>query len=99
MTVAERLKKAREARGLGQKELSTNAGVSNAYVGMVERVLEVDAPPHTQIRNPGVEQLQKLALALDVPEEWLVLGIGPDPFDGAPDSSSRHRVKAARRAS
>lgn len=85
MTPAERVRYARQKRGLAQRELSRTADVSDTYVLMLERSLEEGRPSNEQIKEPGLEHLTKLAKALDVPVEWLAFGAGPNPFEGSPD--------------
>jgi transcriptional regulator with XRE-family HTH domain len=82
MRVPERLRYARDKRGLTAKGLSESVGLSNSYVSLVERAIEEsDADA---IANPGLDKLEKLATALDVPVEWLAFGVGPDPFEEVP---------------
>lgn len=79
MTTVERIRYARRKRGLGKVELSARAGLSNAYVTQLERSLEPDPDKAATITQPGIEAVQKLAVALDVPVEWLVFGAGDEP--------------------
>lgn len=68
--LAERLLRARKARGLTQVQLGEKAGVSGAYAAHLEGCL---------IANPSSNNLQKLAEALDVPRAWLAYGEGAEP--------------------
>lgn len=47
----------REEKNLSQLELASRAGISNQYVGYIER----------ELRRPTVETLARLAIALDCP--------------------------------
>jgi transcriptional regulator with XRE-family HTH domain len=84
MRVPERVKYAREHRGLTAKGLSVSAGLSNSYVSQLERALEEHTADVATIENPGLDKLEKLAEALGVPVEWLAFGVGPDPFEEVP---------------
>jgi transcriptional regulator with XRE-family HTH domain len=89
MTTAERVRLARKRRGLTQKALSEAAGLSNAYVGLLERSLDPERPAAAScIESPGVDALERLAVALDVPIAWLAFGLEPEPTwdDGVPDT-------------
>lgn len=74
MTLGGRLKLARTKRGFSQSELAEKAGFSSGYISLVER----EEKAHS-IKNPGVEGLKRIAAVLDVPEAWLVLGLGDEP--------------------
>ena len=78
MTVAHRLRTAREARKLNQRDLAEKAGLSVAYVHKVERTLD-PGMERDAIAHPRTDCVAKLAEALNVPQEWLLLGIGPEP--------------------
>lgn len=80
MTVVERVKYARERRGLSCTKLSELAGLSNAYVTQLERSLTTEKGETGRIESPSLESLEKLAHALDVPVAWLAFGATPDPF-------------------
>lgn len=56
MTIGERIKEARKSKGLTQEDLAKLLGVTFAMIGQYER----------GERNPKMETLQKIALALDV---------------------------------
>jgi transcriptional regulator with XRE-family HTH domain len=86
MTAAERVKYARERRGLSCPKLSDAAGLSNAYVTQLERSLTTDKGEPGRIESPGLDALEKLAVVLGVPVEWLAFGVGADPFEGQPDT-------------
>lgn len=79
VTTVERIRHARQKRGLGKVELSERAGLSNAYVTQLERSLEADADKAATITHPGIDAIQKLAGALVVPVEWLAFGAGDEP--------------------
>jgi transcriptional regulator with XRE-family HTH domain len=89
MTTVERVRLARKKRGLTQKALSGAAGLSNAYVGLLERSLDPERPEDAAcIESPGVDALERLAVALDVPIGWLAFGLEPEPdwSDAVPDT-------------
>lgn len=75
MSVPSRVKLARELRGLSQRELSLSAGLSNAYVTMVERSLDENGG--ATIQDPSTRAIARLAKALKVRVEWLAFGSGP----------------------
>lgn len=79
VNVVERIRHARKKRHLSKPKLSEAAGLSNAYVTQLERSLEPDADTAATIAQPGIEAIQKLAAALDVPVEWLAFGAGEEP--------------------
>jgi transcriptional regulator with XRE-family HTH domain len=58
--LGERLRMAREARGLSLRDLA--GGAQSQYVAEVERGM----------RNPAVMTLHRFARRLDVPPEWLL---------------------------
>ena len=66
----ERLRKARELSGLNQRQLSLAADLSEWHVSKLERDLS------TSIEHTTAA---KLAGALGVTLDWLVLGNGPEP--------------------
>lgn len=59
-----------------QRDLAEAAGLSNAYISMVER--GADAPPGAKgvIRSPSLDVLEKLAPVLRVRVEWLAFESG-----------------------
>lgn len=61
-SVGDRLRKAREAAGLEQRELAERAGISRATISNAER----------GIGNPNLATLQAWADATGVPVSWLV---------------------------
>lgn len=65
-SIAERLKQAREDKGLTQPGLAERAGVSQGTIGNVEAGLR---------KNP--RELLAIAAALNVEPEWLKTGKGP----------------------
>ena len=75
LTFSERLQIARKRRGLSQRELANLAGVSNCYVGLMERI----GTPTGSIKAPTLRSVEKLALALGVSAEWLAFGAGRAP--------------------
>lgn len=66
ITIAERLKDAREAAGLTQEQLATRAGVSQGTIANVESGMR---------KNP--RELMAIAKATKVNAEWLKSGKGP----------------------
>jgi transcriptional regulator with XRE-family HTH domain len=58
MNIAETIKEIRKRKGLSQKELAELSGISQTYLSQIEKVGE---------RNPSVEILQKLSMALELP--------------------------------
>lgn len=75
MDVSERVKLAREKRGMTQRGLATKALLSNAYVQQLER----DGIGPGTIQEPSLSSLKKLATALGVTEQWLAFGSGDEP--------------------
>lgn len=61
--VAWNLRRLRVRRGLSQEALAVDAGVDRSYVGRIERGVE----------NPTVETLDRLAAALEVVVDELLL--------------------------
>lgn len=82
VTLPQRVKLARTKRGLTQRELAERtrgaggpAAISPGYVSMLEK--ETGEP--NAVESPGLLGLKKIAEALLVPEEWLILGQGDEP--------------------
>lgn len=73
--VAERLKAAREGRGLTVAELARRTMVEGAELSR-QAVMKIEGG---DVTNPGILTVQGLAVALDVPVEWLAYGVGPTP--------------------
>ena len=65
--LADRLKHVRDAKGLSQVELAEIAGTTQQAIQQAES---------GKARNP--RYLHKLALALDIPYEWLTMNVMPD---------------------
>lgn len=72
-TFARQLKAAREARKLSQRQLGTLAGCSGSIISRYERASHEDAP--------ALPNVMRLALALRVNLDWLLLGTGPRDSD------------------
>lgn len=72
-TIGDRIRKAREAKGLKQPQLSDAAGVSKGTISMWE----------TGVTNPRGQNLYNVAKVLGVSSEYLLTGKEPDD-DGAP---------------
>jgi len=68
--IAERLRRARQIRGLSRRGLSLQASLAQAVVGRIER---------GDVAEPSVTTLAKLSAALDVSLDWLVRGEGEGP--------------------
>jgi RNA polymerase primary sigma factor len=68
--IEDRIKAAMEARGITQSALASEVGASRAAVSAW---LSGD-------RTPSRENITALATALDVPEPWLLYGVGSEPF-------------------
>lgn len=71
-TVGERLRKARETRGLEQGQFADLIGVSKATVSNYER----------DLYKPKVVVLRAWSMATGVPVEWLETGSEPTGPDG-----------------
>lgn len=71
MTLPERVRFARERRGLGKRELAKKAGLSSGYLTQLENDGE-----GAKINSPSIDKTRALALALEVPFEWLAFGDG-----------------------
>ncbi len=67
-----RVKRERNALGLSQEALAQGAGIARAYIGQVE----------TGMRNISLNNLRRLAIALDV--DLGVLMAGLQNFEGQP---------------
>lgn len=84
MTLSERVKLARTKRGMGQRELAEQAGLSSGYLSQLENVGD-----GARIKSPGLAITRKLADALHVPFDWLAFGAGPVPtWDESADFGS-----------
>ena len=64
LRIAENLKRFRSEKGFSQEELADRAGLHRTFVGAVERAE----------RNISIDNVEKLALALDVSVATLVKG-------------------------
>lgn len=73
--VAERLKAAREGRGLTVAELARRARVEGEPISR-QAVMKIEGG---DVTNPGVLTVAGLAEALEVPAAWLAYGVGPTP--------------------
>jgi transcriptional regulator with XRE-family HTH domain len=92
-TVAERIRMARERRGLGVNKLAAAAGLSQGTVSRIER-----GGRSTGARAPGVGEvtLKKIAAALNVRPEWLMTGEGPFEAEADPLPHRSEAIKIAR---
>lgn len=60
----------RNAKGISQEELAHRASIDRTYVSSIER----------RLRNVSIQNIQRLALALEVdPQELLNPGLREDP--------------------
>lgn len=64
MDVQYRIRKTRKEKGLTQEELAERMGVTQSMVGQYE----------TNKQPPKLDTLKKIAKALDVPENYLLIG-------------------------
>lgn len=69
-TMRERLRIARETRGLSRHKLSLAAGLAQALAGAIER---------GDITDPGGSTIAALARVLGVSTDWLLTGEGHGP--------------------
>lgn len=90
MKLADRVRTVRKRRGWIQKELARRAGLSNAYVSMLERGGEEYG---AVINDPKLATIEALAGALGVRPEWLAFGVGPGPDFGASEVADRRRSR------
>lgn len=70
MTVANRVKLARDVRGLSRYALAGETGLSNSYFYHLE---------HGKIESPTIGTLRLIADALGVSFDWLAFGKGKSP--------------------
>lgn len=70
MTKGERIKAARERRGLTQSALAEKMGIPYQSISQWER----------NVRNPKYETVKKIAAALDCDPEWLQTGVTDKEF-------------------
>ena len=70
MSIAERVRSAREASGLSQRSLSTLAGLSTGAVNLIES---------GDRESPAAATLAGIAGVLGITLDWLVSGIGDEP--------------------
>jgi transcriptional regulator with XRE-family HTH domain len=73
-TLAMRIKKFRQLRGLSQKELASQLGVSNSAISQYESSTYFHS-------EPSVKNLIKMAKIFDVSFEWLATGRGVENID------------------
>lgn len=90
MKLADRVRFMRKRRGWSQKELAARAGMSNAYVGLLERAGEPDSPA---ISDPKLSTIRALADTLGARPEWLAFGVGPLPPRNATRPGPLKRVR------
>lgn len=73
-TIADRVRMAREAAGIGSRELDQLAHLTPGHTAMIEG--------RKGKAGLGAETALKLAKALGVPLDWLITGEGKSPFRG-----------------
>ncbi len=73
-SIADRLQRARQLRGLSRRRLSLAAGLSQTLVQRIEA---------GHISDPRSSTLSKLAATLDVSAAWLSFNIGEGPAQAA----------------
>lgn len=79
MSLAGRIEKRLEAKGLKRAEASKLAGLNQTYIrDLIEE----------RVKNPRAEHLARLAEVLDTTLEWLALGTGPEERGAAPEDRS-----------
>ena len=71
MTLGQKVKLAREKRGMTQRDLAKKADISNGYVSIIENGGEG--------ANHGMVQLTRISRALEIPLMWLVDESEPEP--------------------
>lgn len=72
-TIAKRVRHARELQNISALELSKRAGLSKAYVTLLE------SQEDHGIKSPSIKALRGLAEALSVQFDWLAFGTGEGP--------------------
>ena len=78
-----RLKRRREEMNLTQKQLAERVGVSTSFIGHIERAEKI----------ASLETMARLAYALDMAMDYLVLGIHPECLrDACPLYASIHEL-------
>ncbi|MEO7331195.1 MAG: helix-turn-helix transcriptional regulator [Minicystis sp.] len=91
VTLALRLKKAREAKDLGTRELARLAGTTGGTISRMEG--------GALGRSPSVDMTSRLAVALGVRADWLLSGEGPMESEAsAAADPCPHRTEAVRLA-
>lgn len=73
MSISQRIRTAREAKGLSQAELAHMVGVTRGACGHWEQGKT----------SPNLENLAKVAVLLGIRFEWLATGRGPQEYDPA----------------
>jgi transcriptional regulator with XRE-family HTH domain len=98
VTLSDRVKLARTKRGLNQRELADKTRLSRGYISMLEKA---PGEPNA-VESPGLSGLQEIAKALNVSEEWLILGREPEPdweATAPPPASERNPTPGKEQAS
>lgn len=71
-SIGQRLRRVREASGLGRKVFSELCGLGASHVRMIEE---------GDVREPDLRTLRKIAETAGVDVGWLALGAGVEPVD------------------
>lgn len=79
MTAAQRVFKACEELGWSQRQLAERAELSSGYLTHLKHGMEDSGPSRSQIQNPTIDTLERIAAAMRLPLVWLALGEGPEP--------------------
>lgn len=74
VTIATRLRQARERSGLTQSQVAARFGVSRRWIGQLE----------TTDRRLTAEWLVRLSRVYAFAPDWIVFGDRPDPLDRGP---------------
>lgn len=64
---------------MGKSDLAKKAGLSSGYLTHLERGDDESRASNERIQSPKLESIEKIALALEVPVEWLAFGVGDAP--------------------
>lgn len=91
MSIGERVRKAREAKGLTQVELGTLLGVKAAAVSKLET-------ENWGSRGPSASRLERVAAALGLPDAVSLLRDPPKKASSSTGGGSKRRGGSARRS-
>lgn len=85
-SIGDRLREARQARGLSQNKLSRMSGVSLSTINQLEKGVRGS--------RVGTEIVTKLVTNLSVHRSWFETGLGPRDTDAAADHADRYPGRA-----